>query len=290
MRGIFPIMSTPFTASNEVDSDDLSKEVDFMDRCGAHGMVWPQLASEYRFLSREERRRGMRVIAEAAKGKKPALVFGVQGPNTKAALEYAELAEQLAPDAMIAIPPTEAKSIEEFRDYYRALARVTKRPVFIQTSGGPEGIVPTIEFLIELGREFPNLGYVKEEHSPIYERIAALAQARPAIKGAFVGPIGMYEMRLGCDGCMPEALYPDIDAQIWNAYHSGQEAKAREIFSKRLLMVYTAQQIPAARYYVMKLRGVFKTAISRRDKSPLTREAIREIEFQFEGLRPYLIG
>ncbi len=287
LRGIFPIMATPFTSSNQVDYEDLEKEVEFMARCGAHGMVWPQLASEYQYLSREERRRGMRTLAKAIKGKKPALVLGVQAATKDDAVEYAELAEELSPDAVIAIPPTAAKSLDDFRDYYRTLSRIIKRPFFIQTSGGAPGVNPTVDFLIEMARELPNFGYVKEEQSPIYERVHTLAAARPAIKAVFSGPVDLYVMRMGCDGCMPEALYPDIDAQIWDLYHSGREEKAREIFSKRLLMVSAAQEIPGVRPYVMKKRGVFKTTISRRENADLTADAIREIDFEFEGLKPY---
>src|SRR6266849_10254257 len=86
MRGVFIIMATPYTESDAVDYEDLAREVDFLDRCGVQGMVWPQLASEYTQLSKEERLRGMEVLAKAAKGKKPALVLGVQGSNKAAAL------------------------------------------------------------------------------------------------------------------------------------------------------------------------------------------------------------
>src|SRR5213595_3762785 len=120
MRGVFIIMATPYTESDAVDYEDLAREVDFLDRCGVQGMVWPQLASEYTQLTRDERLRGMETLAKAAKGKKPALVLGVQGANKTAALAYAEKAQSLAPDALIAIPPTEAKSLDDFRDYYRA--------------------------------------------------------------------------------------------------------------------------------------------------------------------------
>src|SRR5207247_2314115 len=58
LRGVFIIMATPYTESNAVDNEDLAREVDFLDRCGVHGMVWPQLASEYSKLSREERLHG----------------------------------------------------------------------------------------------------------------------------------------------------------------------------------------------------------------------------------------
>src|SRR5712692_2159261 len=129
LRGIFIIMATPFTEGGAVDYEDLEKEAGWLDRCGVQGMVWPQLASEYMTLSKEERLRGMEVIARAAKGRKPALVLGVQGPNTAAALEYVRHAETLGPDAIIAIPPTDAKSLDDFREYYRAIARAAKRPL-----------------------------------------------------------------------------------------------------------------------------------------------------------------
>jgi dihydrodipicolinate synthase/N-acetylneuraminate lyase len=71
-----------------VDFEDLAQEVEFLDRCGAHGMAWPQNASGYRTLNKEERMRGMEVLAKAAKGRKPALVLGVQAANTEQMLEY----------------------------------------------------------------------------------------------------------------------------------------------------------------------------------------------------------
>src|SRR3954447_24234257 len=114
MRGIFIIMATPFTESGAVDYEDLEREVDFLVRCGVHGMVWPQLASEYASLSQDERVRGMEVLAKASRGKPPALVLGVQGPTIETALKYVKTAEELEPDALIAIPPTEARSVEDF--------------------------------------------------------------------------------------------------------------------------------------------------------------------------------
>src|SRR5215467_13258487 len=98
LRGIFPIMATPFTESGALDYEDLEREVDFLSRCGVHGMVWPQLASEYVTLSQAERMRGMEILAKASRGKAPALVLGVQGSNTETALEYLRKAEESGPD------------------------------------------------------------------------------------------------------------------------------------------------------------------------------------------------
>jgi len=291
LRGVFIIMATPYTQTKAVDYEDLAREVDFMDRCGVHGMVWPQMASEYTHLTREERLRGMQVLAKAAKGKSPALVLGVQGPNAEAALDYLHHAEELGPDALIAIPPTEAKSADDFRDYYRALGRATKRPLFIQTTGGAKGVVPEVKLLLDLAREFPHFGYVKEEYAPVIERMTELAAHRPLIKGVFSGNAGidmLYEMRLGFDGTMPGAPYADLYSQVWNLYHSGEQQKARDLFARLLLMINLDEHIPGTRQYMMKKRGVFKTTISRQREVSLSPAAIEEIAFNFEALKPYL--
>jgi len=291
LRGIFIILATPYTEDKAVDYEDLAVEADFMDRCGAQGMVWPQMASEYTRLTLDERFHGMEVLAKAAKGKRPVLVLGVQGANVEAALDYARRAEALEPDALIAIPPTEAHSLNDFREYYRALGRIAKRPFFIQTTGGAKGVVPDVSLLTELAQEFPNFGYVKEEYAPVIQRMSELAAHRPVIKGVFSGNAGidlLYEMRLGFDGTMPGAPYADLYAQVWDLYHAGEQQKARELFGKLLLMINVDAQIPGARQYMMKRRGVFKTTASREHDVKLSPEAIQEIEFNFEALRPYL--
>jgi 4-hydroxy-tetrahydrodipicolinate synthase len=296
MRGVFPIMATPFTAPKAVDFEDLAREVDFLDRCGAHGMAWPQLASGYRTLSEEERMRGMEVLAKAIKGKKPALVLGVQAANTEQMLEFARKAESLEPDALIAMPPYQANSLEDYRSYYRALARVTERPIFIQTTGGARDLTPTVEFIVELAREFPQLGYVKEEAQPVIERMQALVRHRPTMKAVFSGGNGLgstFEMRFGADGTMRLAPYADLLAQTWDLFRSGQPQKAREIFSKFLLMENMARRIRGVPQYMMKRRGVFKTTVVRPEDArvtdaELTADEIAEIEFNYEGIRPYL--
>ena len=292
MRGAFIIMSTPYTNANEVDYEDLARQVDFLDRCGIHGLVWPQNSSEQRYLSKEERLRGFDVLARAAKGKRPALVFGVQGDDTKGMLEYARYAEALAPDGMIASPPTEATTLREFRDYYAALCDVTDRPIFFQTSGGAPDVVPTVDFMVDMAREFPNLAYVKEERPPVHERMLALRQHRPdpvkSIFGAAFGRQWLYEMRLGTDGVMTGgAMYADIYAQLWELHVAGKKDELRDMFGRLLLMLNLDRTIPGVRLYVLQKRGIFKTAKSRRGDYAFTADQVAEIEYRLDAIRPY---
>ena len=292
MRGAFIIMATPYTQSKAVDFEDLAGEVDFLHRCGVQGMVWPQMASDYPYLKKDERMRGMEVLAKAAKGKKPALVLGVQAETKKEMLEFANKAESLGPDALIAMPPRKAESLDDFRSYYRALCKLTKRPVFIQTTGGAKGIEATTDFILELAREFTNFGYIKEESKPVLPRLIELSKHRPSpIKAVFSGSADRgwtYEMRYGLDGTMPGAMYSDVYALLWSLHEKKDWVKIREVFSKLLLMINLDQQIPGTRRYMFKRRGIFKTTAARRGDYTFSKEAVAEIEHNFEALKPYL--
>ena len=128
------ILSTPYTASGQVDWEDLGREAEFVDRCGAQGMLWPQGSSGVAFLSREERMRGMDLLAKAMRGKRSVLALGVQSKDIDEMLIYAHRAEEMAPNCLIAMPPSTGKSQEDCRAYFQALAKTTAGPVIMQTS------------------------------------------------------------------------------------------------------------------------------------------------------------
>ena len=116
MRGIFVIMSTPYTESGAVHYDDLAFQVEWLDRAGAHGLVWPQNSSDYPRLTTEEIRRGFEVLTEANRGRSLTLVLGVQQDSTPEMVAQATFAEGLEPDMMIAMPPKVCDSFEDYRE------------------------------------------------------------------------------------------------------------------------------------------------------------------------------
>ncbi len=292
MEGAFIIMATPYTESKAVDYEDLAGEVDYLDRAGVQGMVWPQMASEYDKLTEDERMRGMEALAKAAKGKSPALVLGLQAEDEAGMLRYARHAEKLAPDAVIAMPPKKAKSLDDYRSYYSALCETAHRPVFIQTTGGAKDVEPTVEFIVEMARKYPNFGYVKEELKPLAERVKQLAEYKPdPIKAVFSGSAGRgwtYEMRLGVDGTMPGAMYAEIYPLLWELERKGDMDKLREVFSKLMVMINLDQQIPGTRSYMFHKRGIFKTTVSRKGEYSWTPEQVAEMDWALEGIKPYL--
>lgn len=313
IRGPFLILSTPFTESGAVDFEVLAKEARFVDWCGCPGMIWPQAGDAVDLLTTEEKLEGMEVLAKTARHLRSALCLGVQGKDTDEMLMYARHAEKLAPTAIISRPPDLGKTEDDLRQYWRALAAVTERPVIVQTSGGKtyKGPVPSVKLLIELARDFPNFGYIKEEAGPIIQRILALLAAKPPIRcvlGARGGFGWLHELRLGVEGLITErAVYADLLTRIWQLHQSGQDMAAlHDAYSKFLLMANLSQTLPGGdlrgpHLYVWKKRGVFKNMITRHygpngsiPASPIFSELRlseadnAEIECRFESLKPYL--
>ncbi len=312
IRGPFPILTTPFTESGAVDFETLANQARFVDWAGCAGMIWPQSGDSIDLLTTDEKLQGMEVLAKVSRGLRPALCLGVQGKDTDEMLIFAKHAEKLAPAAIISRPPDSGRTEDDMRQYWHALAAATKRPVILQTTGGVtyKGKPPSISLLIELAKAFPRLAYIKEEAHPVIERTRKLLDARPPIRRVFSarGAAGwLLESRLGTEGVITErAVYADVVERIWQLQESGSDpATLRDMYAK-FLLIANLNHLPGgtlrgAQLYIWKKRGVFKTMVSRHygpgntiptspifSEMELTPEDIAEIEYRYEGLKPYL--
>lgn len=313
IRGPFPILSTPFTESGVVDFDVLAHQARFVDWGGCPGMIWPQSGDSVDLLTTDEKLHGMEVLAKTSRGLRTALCLGVQGRDTAEMLDFARYAEKLAPAAIISRPPDSGRTEDDMRQYWHALAAVAKRPVIIQTTGGVayKGPVPSVLLLIELAKEFPHFGYIKEEAGPIIARTRELCAAKPTIRRVFSarGAHGwLYESHLGTEGLITErAVYADVLTRLWDLMQSGKDPDTvRDIYAKLLLLFNIGQHLPGGdlrgfQLHLWKKRGVFKNMISRQygpnhsipekpifSELKLSADEIAEIDFRFEALKPYL--
>ena len=84
---------------------------------------------------------------------------------------------------MIAMPPTEATSQDDYRKYFRALGRRDAAPGHRPDERRRRDLTPTTELILDLARELPNFGYVKEESDPLMERMKAHLKQKPHDEG-----------------------------------------------------------------------------------------------------------
>jgi 4-hydroxy-tetrahydrodipicolinate synthase len=295
LRGIFPIMQTPFTADDKVDNAVLAKQVHFLERCGSHGMVWPQLASEYFNLTTAERLGGVEAILSAGKGAKAAIVIGCQAPDAKQAVAYASHATRLGADALIALPPQGMNDPQGIVAYYKAIGEASPLPIFVQAVGE----AMSVDFVVRLTREVHTLRYIKDEAGPVLARFGEFRQRAPELQ-SFTGNHGrtLYdEMVRGFAGSMPGASFADLYVAAWDSFHAGDRARAAIEFSRALLLITEAETYGVQSLkYMLHLRGVFPTYSVRKGIPagpvgrgvPFDEGAKRAVRELMEHLKPHL--
>ena len=289
MQGIFPVLQTPLTEDGQLDKDSMRRQVEFCVEAGAHGLVFPVLGSEFQYLSEKEREDMTAVLVEAANGRLP-VVAGVAGPSKAIAVECTHGAVRAGADAVVALPPYLAAPTEdEVRDYYSAIAEVAGRPVFLQhTSGGL-----TTKTMCEMFENIEYISYLKEEQMPSAHQISSVVKSvGEGCLGIFGGGHGRWmisELRRGATGFMPAVEGVDLHVQIWDAFKSENESKARELFNVLLpqinLILLLGHSVIKE---ILVRRGVFVTNKRRSPGSlDLDAEDLFELDRIMEQLKPY---
>ncbi len=292
LRGIFPVVQTPFTHSQRLDVASLEREVHFCLRAGAHGMVYPVLASEFQVITLAERRLGVETVLRAAAGRIP-VVVGVADTSTPGAVTHARHAAEQGAAAVIALAPyIGTPDMEEVTAYYTAIAAAAEGlPVFIQDA--PPGLpVPRI---LQLLQDIENVRYVKEENEPSAHNISTLlSHLGDECWGVFGGAWCrwmMSEMARGAHGFMPSVEIVDGHVQVWNLYQAGEHAQARAIYNRLLPFINLGFCLGLRMIKeTLVLRGILETAEMRRPGMPrLDAHDRRELETIVEGLSDILL-
>ena len=267
-RGIFVIVTTPFTVGFALDEAALEGTMDFCLAAGVHGVVANALASEGGYLSEAERKRAAEIVVGKARGKVPAIV-SVSAPHYLIASDYARHAEAIGADAVMALPPTlHLSTIDDIKAYYRAVGSASSLPLVLQNVVGQGASSMSAQLLADLIRDIPTARFVKEESGyPAQTTGEIIRLAGPKLEGVMGGRAGktfMEELRHGVSGTMPACEIADVHVALWNAVEAKDEPKARQVFQRLLplLDMESNYGMPLMKE-VLKLRGVIPSAAVR---------------------------
>ncbi|MBC7237087.1 MAG: dihydrodipicolinate synthase family protein [Chloroflexi bacterium] len=290
-RGSFAIPMTPFDEKDRVDEEVLAAEIEFCIECHVGGIVVPVMVSEFRLLSEEERRTLIRVPIEVSRGRVP-IVANVAAVNTPLAVSYAEYAQKMGADAVIAMPSYIHKpDFETIYNYYKAIDEVVDVPIWIQNASvaamSPDQIV-------KLCTEIEHVSWVKEEVPPAHKNIAALvAKKSPYVHGVMGGGGArnlITEWQRGAAGCVHACQFCDVVQRIHEMLDAGQLDEAGDLFEKVLpgLVIEGLFGMAYAKEIMIR-RGVFKNNRIRTAVRPLDEHDMWEIDRVWERIQPYLI-
>jgi dihydrodipicolinate synthase/N-acetylneuraminate lyase len=290
MRGVYPILVTPFDEQSRVDTDSLQNLVEFQIEAGVHGLGIA-LGSEVVKLTEAERVQVTRTVVGQAHGRVP-IVVNVGGAGTDLALHYSRLAEESGADALMLLPPSFMPTGSAgLREYFKAVSDATSLPIFIQDTSTAH--VPA-DLAVQIARESGNVRYIKVESSPTPAMVAETAAKAAGLLTIFGGAGGTFfieEMRRGSVGTMPGCSNPEAFVQVWDQFQRGDERGARETFYARILPINrVAEQGWSAFYHVhkeiLRQRGAIRTAKVRGPVSPLDDATRRDLQEVIDQLYP----
>ena len=288
--GAFAIPMTPYDDKDRVDEAVLADEINFCCESGVGGIVVPVMVSEFRLLSEDERRTLIRVSVEAAAGRSP-IIASVSAVNTPLAVSYAEYAQKVGADAVVAMPPyIQRPDFPTMREYFQAISDAVNVPVWIQNASVA---ALSADEVIQLCTEIENVSWIKEEVPPEPTRIAALVNRKcPELKGVAGGAGGRYsitEWQRGAAGTVHACQFCDVVQDVWDLLDDGEMEKAGDLFEKLLpaLLIEGLMGMACAKEIMIR-RGVFKNNRIRTRSKPLNDDDMLEIDRVWDRIQPYL--
>jgi len=238
LSGVLPILPTIFTATGALDESGTRRVLEYIVGAGARGVVFPGLASEYETLSREERLHMTRLLGQWLGGRVPFIV-GASATTTEEAITFAAAgAKAGAAAAMVLTPKAYSEDPAAMLDFYRAVHEDSGLDIMLQNAPPPMGVGLPLDKVAELARAADGVRYVKEEAPPSGQRITKLTElAGDSLLAVFGGAGARYvidELARGAKGTMPACEITELHVAMFDRFHRGDEAGARDLFERTL--------------------------------------------------------
>lgn len=268
LAGAFPVLPTPFRDDGTIDEQDFLAVIDFALASDVDGVVYPGVASEVDTLTLDERRRQVELLAERIGGRIP-IVIGASDPDPEVAARHvAQAAEIGAGAAMVMAPLALGNDVAAHTAYFREVASGAGVPIMLQNQPKPIGAGLTPEEVAAVAEAVPEIRYVKEETPPCGQHLTRIkAAANGSVDAIFGGAGGRYitdELARGAAGTMPAAELADIHALLVHAWHQGDVATARKLYSASLpLLNFQAIFRMHMTKEVLRRRGVIRNVFVR---------------------------
>jgi 4-hydroxy-tetrahydrodipicolinate synthase len=229
LRGVFPVLPTPFDDGGQVLYDDIPPLIEWTLQRGVHGVTVCGVTSEVFRLADRERGEIVRIACEVVAKRVP-VVVGVGHLSTRLVLETAANAVAAGATALLVPPPpVGASSPAAIREYYAALATSVPTPIILQDDPVHLGVGLSVQSILDFGRSFANIRYGKLEEIPSLDKIREVTEASGGLVSCFGGSGGVFgleELMAGATGIMTGFAYPEAMVAIYEAWSSGDVDRA----------------------------------------------------------------
>jgi len=267
LKGIYPIVPTPFLDSGAIDMESVDMVTGFMAKRRVHGLAVLGALGEGHKLDESERAQ----IVERFRAALPdglGLVVGVRAAATDLAMRMAQHASQLGADALL-LGPLPVQNDKALRTYYQRVSNAVDVPVIIHDYPAATGITMTAELIADIFKTCRMVEYIKLEDPPTgpkMDAVWALTGKDLEVFGALGGMYAFEELDRGAVGIMTGFAYPELLVELYNRYQKGDTDGAAQLFYDFLPLIRLEFQPGigvSLRKNILVKRGVFNSAYVR---------------------------
>ncbi len=261
LKGVFPILVTPFDEMENVDLESFVRVVRFMAEIGVDGVTILGVLGESNRMVDSEREELIMAAVAAADGRIP-VVVGTSHKGTEATRYLSLMAESLGASAVMVTPSKEAVPNEERTfEYFRKVAEGITIPIVLQDHPGSTEVHMSAPLILRMVNEIPRIACIKQEAPPTPAKIAALIggmkERRVPVLTGLGALYGMFDLECGSDGYMTGFAFPEVLIAMVAAVRARRMEDAWELYRRFLpLIVFEQQPGIAIRKEIYRLRGL----------------------------------
>lgn len=230
--GVFPALTTKFTADDKLDLPLFEKNLQAQLDAGVNGVVLGGTLGEASVLTTEEKETLVKFAIEKIGGNVPVVINIAEG-STREAMQQAAYAKAWGAQGIMILPPMRYKSDHrETVTYFKTVAGSTDLPIMIYNNPVDYKIEVTLDMFDEL-QVCRNINAIKEstrDVTNVTRLINRFGDRYKILCG--VDPLAMEELVLGADGWVAGLVcaFPKETVDIFNLVKAGKIAEATKIY------------------------------------------------------------
>jgi len=296
VKGICPIIATPFTESSEVDYESMRNLLRVLIQGKCHGLTLFGIAGEYYKLNDQERRQMIElVLEESKKGNVPSIISITQHA-TELAVKEAQHTEEAGADCLMLLPPFFLNpTVGALYNHMKLVGEAVRIPVMIQYVPQHTGVPIEPATFARLSSEVENIVYYKIECRPPGAYITRLLESTQNRVKIMAGNAGLQlpeALDRGAIGVMPGCSMYEIYLKIYNHYLQDNREEAIRIHNALLPMLnHILQSTEMIIYYekkMLKKRGIIESDYCRMPTFTPDKYYDRLFEEYYEQISAYL--
>lgn len=297
IKGIFPIVATPFTDEGDVDEDSFQQLVRHLVGTGVNGLTLFGIASEFYKLADEEKLRLQTILlSETGKHADVVGMISITDHARELAVQRAVKAEQMGADSLMLLPPFFlSPSREAIIAHIEAVASAVKIPIVVQYAPNQTGVRIPADTFIHINERHDHVQFVKTETQPPGRYISQLVDGSAGRLSALIGYAGIQmpdAFKRGACGVQPGCSFSEIYVQLYQWHSSGQMDLFHDLFQRLLPYISYWMQgseiIIKAEKTILKKRGIIASDYCRQPAYTLDSIEMEMIEAFLNTFSSYL--